>query len=276
MQTPPRVLIKLGGAALKAPDTMALAATTLASYRDMGYQVIVVHGGGPAINQELSRLGITWEFVGGQRVTSTRMMEVIEATLCGHVNKHLVRYFGAQGLPVIGLSGADQRTLLCTQASPELGQVGSIQEVNAGWIEEILASPSAPIPLVAPVGVGYKGEAFNINADWSAAYLAAALKVEQLLFITDQTGIMDEEGQIIRHVDSDGLENMIECKTVGGGMLAKVRAVLFSLKNGISSVSIMNATDAVAAFPSGNRGTVCTLTPPMMSFVTSEAEHVAI
>src|SRR4051794_40823303 len=112
----PRVLIKLGGAALKAPETMSLAAEVLKRYRDIGYQVIVVHGGGPAINAELSRLGITWQFVGGQRITSAKMMEVIEATLCGHVNKHLVRYFGAAGLPVMGISGADNRTLLCTQA----------------------------------------------------------------------------------------------------------------------------------------------------------------
>jgi acetylglutamate kinase len=276
MKTPPRVLIKLGGAALKAPETMALAAKTLASYREMGYQVIVVHGGGPAINAELSRLGITWEFVGGQRVTSNRMMEVIEATLCGNVNKHLVRYFGACGLPVVGLSGSDQRTLLCTQASPELGQVGSIQQVNAGWIAELLASPSAPIPLIAPVGVGLTGECYNINADWSASYLAAALCVEQLLFITDQTGIMDEEGEIISHVDSHGLENMIECKTVTGGMLAKVRAVLFALKSGISSVSIMNATDAVAAFPIGNRGTICTLAVDITALDSSEVSYAAV
>src|SRR4051794_17818006 len=118
MNRDPRVLIKLGGAALKAPETMSLAVEVLKRYRDMGFQVIVVHGGGPAINAELSRLGITWQFVGGQRVTSAKMMEVIESTLCGHVNKHLVRYFGAAGLPVMGFSGADNRTLLCTQASP--------------------------------------------------------------------------------------------------------------------------------------------------------------
>jgi acetylglutamate kinase len=275
MKTPPRVLIKLGGAALKAPETMALAAQVLKSYRDYGYQVIVVHGGGPAINTELSRLGMTWQFVGGQRVTSHKMMEVIEATLCGNVNKHLVRYFGAAGIPVIGLSGADQRTLLCTQASPELGQVGSIQKVNAGWIEDLLATPSAPIPLIAPVGVGASGECYNINADWSAAHLAVALKVEQLLYVTDQVGIMDEEGQIIANVDASGLENMIECKTVTGGMLAKVRAVLFALQSGISSVSIMNATDAVAGFPYGNRGTVCIPAAVQIPEVP-EAAYVAI
>src|SRR5262249_33161947 len=163
-----------------------------------------------------------------------------------------VRYFGAAGLPVMGLSGADNRTLLCTQASPELGQVGSIQEVNAGWIEDILAMPNAPIPLIAPVGVGAGGEGYNTNADWSAAYLAGASKVEQLLFITDQVGIMDEEGEIIATVDATGLQNMIDCKTVTGGMLAKVRAVLFALKSGIASVSIVNAVNAVEGFPYAN------------------------
>lgn len=256
MKKQTRILIKLGGAALSQSATMDLAAETLQRYRSIGYQVIVVHGGGPAINAQLNRLGITWEFVAGQRVTSSAMMEVIESVLCGGVNKKLVRHFGKCGLPAVGLSGIDGKTLLCRKASPQLGQVGSIQSVNSKWIEEILALPSAPIPLVAPVGVGESGESFNINADWAASHLAVALKVDQLVFITDQKGIVDEEGEVISMVDSSGIENMIQCRIVSGGMLVKSQAILHALAGGVAAVSVMNAFDAM----SGLRGTTCTLT----------------
>jgi acetylglutamate kinase len=208
------------------------------------------------------------------------MMDVIEATLCGKVNRELVRYFGSAGLSVVGLAGTDQQTLLCTQQSQSLGLVGSIQAVNGAWLEEVLAMPSSPIPVIAPVGVGSAGQCFNVNADWAAAQIAIAMNVDQLLYVTDQTGIMDEEGDIIAKVDVDGLENMIECKVVSGGMLTKVRTVLHALKSGIPSVSIMTATDALHSCPHGQRGTVCAqnalVAAPEAANVGKEFAHVAI
>ena len=112
------------------------------------------------------------------------------------------------------------------------------------------------IPIIAPVGVGMNGQAYNINADLAASHLAVALGVDRLLFVTDQKGILDEEGELISSVTSDGLENMIQCRIVSGGMLSvKSRAILHALKSGISTVAVMNAADALRDL----RGTVCTL-----------------
>jgi acetylglutamate kinase len=275
----PRVLIKLGGAALT--ESTALQATTEAikAFRTEGYDVILVHGGGPAINAELQARGIEWSFVNGQRVTTPLMMKSIESTLCGVVNRSLVRHFGAQGIDALGFSGVDHSTLVCCQASPELGLVGKIMSVNAGWISEILNLPTKPLPVIAPLGVGAGGECYNINADWSASHLAVALGVEQLLFLTDQPGILDEEGKVIHAVDVDGLGNLIEAKMVTGGMMTKTNAVIYALKNGVSLVRVMNAQNAAEDVPVGKLGTQCVLNhaPLKATPATPEAlRHVAI
>lgn len=241
----PRVLIKIGGAALAESAALANVTHVVQAYRDLGYDVILVHGGGPAINEELRRRGIEWTFVNGQRVTTPLMMKTIEDTLCGNVNGKIVRHLnhtsGVVGLSAIGFSGADNRTLLCSAQSAELGLVGKIEEVNTAWIEEVLSIPSKPLPVIAPIGVGVNGESFNINADRAAAFLAVGLKVDELIFLTDQPGIYDEEGEIIRTVDAEGLNNLIDAKIVTGGMLAKTQAVLHALNNGVSSVKVTNA-----------------------------------
>jgi acetylglutamate kinase len=246
-----------------------MQATTevIKQFRSDGYDVILVHGGGPAINAELQARGIEWNFVNGQRVTTPLMMKSIESTLCGLVNRSLVRHFGAQNLHALGFSGVDHKTLLCCQASPELGQVGKIQAVNADWIGEILNLPTKPLPVIAPLGVGAGGECFNINADWSASHLAVALGVEQLLFLTDQPGILDEEGQVIRAVDTEGLGNLIEAKMVTGGMMTKTNAILHALKNGVKLVRVASVQDEI--------GTQCVpvLAPKAL---TEELRHVAV
>lgn len=188
-----RVLIKLGGASFQDETTLETVAQALKQFRRYGYQVILVHGGGPSINAELTRRGITWSFQQGQRVTTPEMMDVIESVLCGDINSKLVRFLGSHNIPAVGLSGADNRLLLCQQASSSLGQVGNVQEVTTQWVEGILKLEDSPIPVIAPIGVGLSGEAYNINADWAAAHLAAALKVEYLIFLTDQQGILDPD-----------------------------------------------------------------------------------
>jgi acetylglutamate kinase len=255
----PRVLIKLGGAALDTDLTLEVVSEAIQRYRQLGYKVILVHGGGPAINNELRQRGITWNFVGGQRVTTPAMIEVIETTLCGGVNRRLVRHFGAQGLPVVGLSGTDRQTLLCSQASLELGLVGKIEKVNAEWIEEMLHLPQPLVPVIAPVGTSQSGQCYNINADWAATHLAVALQVDELVFLTDQFGVLDEEGELISELDSDGMHNMIECKVVSGGMLTKIQAVLFALNNGVNGVRVLKAVDSNRAVTNPTLGTRCAL-----------------
>ena len=252
-----RVLIKLGGASLQDEKVLHVVTEALKQYRKYGYQVILVHGGGPAINAELTRRGIEWNFIKGQRVTTPDMMDVIEGVLCGDINRKLIRHLGSQGLPAVGFSGADGKTLLCKQASEELGQVGSIQEVAVKWIEGLLAQPNSPIPVIAPIGVGENGEAYNINADWAATHLATALKAEYLVFLTDQNGIWNTQKQLVSQMSQHTLENMVEDEVVTGGMYTKTLTILHALQQGVKAVRVMNARDSLNGLWSDYVGTWC-------------------
>ncbi len=253
-----RILIKLGGAALENSDWVTSICKELVRIRSMGISVVVVHGGGPAINQELKRRGIQWQFIDGQRVTTPDMMEVIEMVLCGSVNRKIVRILNGMGMPAIGFSGIDGKTLLCKQADPRLGQVGTIEQVDPKTILSILErdkkSEKGIIPIIAPIGIGKNGESYNINADWAATWIAQALKIKTLIFLTDQDGILDTNRKPISNVDLNGLQKLIKTETVTGGMLTKTRAVLHSLKNNTKEVYILNSH---RPFPWKGQGTFC-------------------
>lgn len=252
-----RVLIKLGGAALQDETVLHTVTEALVEYRRYGYQVILVHGGGPAINSELVRRGITWNFLNGQRVTSPEIMDVVEHVLCGDINRKLVRHLGSKNLPAVGFSGVDGKTLLCKQACEELGQVGAIEEVAAKWIDGLLALPGSPIPVIAPIGVGLGGEAYNINADWAASHLAVALNAEYLIFLTDQIGILDENKKLIPQIEKASLEELVEQDVVKGGMLTKTKTILHALDHGLKGVRVMAGRDAVRGLWSDYVGTWC-------------------
>ena len=259
MKKLPRVLIKIGGAALVAEDALDYVAEAVQQFRLNGHQVIVVHGGGPAINAELTRLGITWRFLNGQRVTTPEMMGVIESTLCGQVNSKLVRHFVASGIPAVGLSGADAKTLLCKPASEELGRVGAIQQVNSIWIEELLRVSTRPVPVIAPIGVGLDGQPYNVNADYAASRLAGALQVDQLIYLTDQNGVLDKQGRPYNSLSEPQIRALIDDGVVTGGMMTKMNAVLSALKSGVGGVRVMNGRDASFACNSFEFGTTCRL-----------------
>lgn len=267
----PRVLIKVGGAALTEETTLNYVTEAIQQYRLDGHRVIVVHGGGPAINAELTRQNIKWTFLNGQRVTTPEMMGVIESTLCGQVNSMLVRHFSAAGIPAVGLSGSDHRTLLCTPQSEELGLVGAIQQVNSLWIEELLRVSSYPVPVIAPVGVGLDAQAYNINADWAAARLATALQVDQLIFLTDQNGVLDENKQVFTTLSESQINALIEDGTVNGGMMTKMRSVLYALNHGIGKVRVMNGRDASFSCNSDTFGTSCVLDTTLMTNERTQA-----
>jgi acetylglutamate kinase len=253
-----RVLIKVGGAALKDDSVLETVTQAIQRYRRNSYKVVIVHGGGPAINAALEAKGIMWTFVDGQRVTSPEMMTAIETTLCGEVNRKLVRHMGGAGLPVVGFSGTDNHTLMCTRQSEALGQVGEIQAVNCAWIEVLMRLPSAPIPVMAPVGIGHNGEAFNINADWAATKLAVALGVEQLIFFTDQKGILGANKKLIEHTTPLELQALMDDGTIQGGMMTKARSIIHACKSGIPLVRVLNGVDALDAVNDESIGTVCT------------------
>jgi acetylglutamate kinase len=253
------LLIKVGGAALEDKAIVAGLCADLNRLRSVGVKVVLVHGGGPSINAELKLRNIQWEFIEGQRVTTPEMMDVIEMVLCGHVNQKLVRQLNASGVKAIGLSGADAGTLMCAQASAKLGQVGRIDSVGTTLIDSIVASDT--IPVIAPVGMGLDGAAFNVNADWAATRVAQALHIKKMLFLTDQDGILDVRGKVIPELDAAELEQLAEKGIVHGGMLAKVQTVIHALRNGVSDVHILNARKPHSLieelFTDGGVGTIC-------------------
>lgn len=260
------VLIKLGGAALQDESLVAALCEDLSLIRGAGVNVVLVHGGGPAINAELERRGIQWTFMDGLRVTTPEMMEVIEMVLCGKVNRRIVRTLNQSSVRAIGLSGSDARTLFCKPMRKELGLVGEVTEVRPAAIEAILRTQDegiGTIPVIAPIGIGENGQAYNINADWAAVRIAEALDIDKVLFLTDQEGILGADGKLVGELDAGELEVLIEEGVVKGGMLAKANTVLHGLKNGVKDIHIFNARRPHGLleelFTDHGVGTVCRL-----------------
>ncbi len=254
-----RVLIKVGGAALTEESALLKVTAGIQNFLAAGYQVIIVHGGGPAINAELTRQNITWSFLNGQRVTTPEMMTVIASTLGKQVNGQLVEHFSSAGISAVSVSGAQNNTLLCTQLSTELGLVGEIQHVHAAWIEDLLQASPQTVPVIAPLGVDAHGQKYNINADWAAAHIAAALNVDQLIYLTDQNGVWDQDKNICPELNEQQIQGLIDEATVQGGMLTKMRSVLYALNSGISNVCIMNGQNADSLTQKNVLGTHCIL-----------------
>lgn len=255
------VLIKLGGAALQDEALVRSICSDLMLIRSVGVKLAIVHGGGPLINKELESKNISWEFIDGQRKTTPEMMDVIEMVLCGRVNRFLVRTLNHAGVRAVGVSGADASTLMCKKAGETLGQVGVIEEIDSTLIKAIMNAGG--IPVIAPVGLGYDGKAFNVNADWAASRLAQALGIQKLLFLTDQEGILSSSGKLIPELDAGELENLIEMGTVKGGMLAKTQTILHALGHGVHDVHVLNARRPHGLieelFTDRGVGTVCRL-----------------
>lgn len=261
------VVVKLGGSVLQDESLLASICDDIALMRKVGVAVVLVHGGGPAINKELERRGISWSFVDGLRVTTPEMMEVIEMVLCGSINRKIVRALQAAGMKAVGFSGVDAATLVCRKADERLGLVGAIERVGTQLIEEVLGIEDElgprGVPVIAPIGLGREGSPYNINADWAASRIASALGVTKMLFLTDQDGILDAQGRLLPELDAGELEQLIEDGTVKGGMLAKARTILHALQNKVTDVHVLNARRPNALieelFTDHGVGTVCRL-----------------
>ncbi len=252
-----KALIKLGGAALQDESVLTEVVQAIRQLRRIGFEIIVVHGGGPAINSELQKKGISWSFHEGQRITTPEMMDSIEMVLSGTVNSRIVRALNVGGIPALGMSGTDGGLFRCRAAGEILGRVGQIEEVNADWVASATNLKGSPVPVIAPLGVGQDGEVYNINADWAATRLATALQVDQLLFLTDTAGVLDSTQTLIPQLSEDEIEDLEDLGVVQGGMLTKTRAVRYALRNGVELVRILRAKDAVYGVWSEDYGTNC-------------------
>jgi acetylglutamate kinase len=252
------VVLKLGGAALIESGTMEELVRTVRDYRKYDYDVVIVHGGGPVINAELTKRKITWEFIAGQRVTTAQMIEAIEEALFHQVNKQITEALNQAGVPAVSLSGALNEVLYCTpHQNTNLGFVGEVQNVNCELLFSHLKPEKNVVPVLAPIGYGSNGVKYNINADWAAAKVAGALKANKLIFLTDQFGILDTDKKPILEAGPEKLNQLLETGVVSGGMYTKVQTVLEALKNGVRQVRILKANQAYDGLWSEPIGTMC-------------------
>ena len=255
------ILIKLGGSTLDNTESIRQLAHRCQFFRAKGYPLILVHGGGKAINRVLELQQLQSSFIDGLRVTTPEMMDVIEMVLSGRVNKMIVRMLNAAGLSAFGLSGVDNQLLQCSPINSQLGRVGRINHINPTLIQTLLATQQNAhlgiIPVISPVGVDEHGQALNINADWAACELAVRLPAKQLIYLTDTPGIYDGDQQPLARVNRQQLFELITKKIVTGGMLAKVNAVIHALDQGVNPVRICSALPS----ESGG-GALCTLCVP--------------
>lgn len=244
------IVIKCGGSTMEQLSSDFFAA--LSELQTKGKSIVLVHGGGPAINALLNQLNITPQFIDGLRVTCESTMQVVEMVLGGTLNKLLVRKLIKAGAKSWGLSGVDGRLLVAKQTEKPLGLVGEIEQVHVSGIRQLLAQ--GYLPVVAPLGVSADGEqVLNLNADIAAGAIAAALSAEKLLMVTDVPGILqpgiDGEKTPLTEASAEEIEAMIEAGIIYGGMIPKVRAALDALYQGVQEVVICQGTaaDLIAA-----------------------------
>ncbi len=232
------VVIKLGGHAMGSDDAMDEFARDVALMRQVGVNPVVVHGGGPMINDMLKRLNIQSEFVNGKRVTDAATMEVVEMVLSGVVNSRIVQAITEQGGRAVGVSGKDGGLIICDQEDPELGLVGHPTEVNPRLLRDF--ADKGIIPVIAPLGMGRNGETFNLNGDTAAGAIAAALKADRLLLLTDVAGVKNAEGEVLTELTADQIRAMVADGTIAGGMIPKTQTALDAIQGGVRAAVILD------------------------------------
>ena len=239
------IVIKYGGSAITDKKVKDTIIQDIALMKFIGFNPVVVHGGGKDISSLLERLDIESEFVDGLRVTSREAMEVVEMALSGKINKEIVSDINDQGVSAVGISGKDAQTILARKLGGDVdyGMVGEIQQVNVNLIETLIHGGF--VPVISPVGVDADGNTYNINADYAAAAIAGALGAEKLVFLTDVRGIMtdtDDINSVLSEVDVEKVKEMLANKTISGGMIPKVECCLKAIENGAKSVHILDGT----------------------------------
>jgi len=245
------IVIKYGGHAMVDEDLKNHFARDMVMMKYIDIHPVVVHGGGPQIGSYLKKLGKTSTFIQGMRVTDEETMDIVEMVLVGKVNKEIVGFINQHGGKAVGLSGKDgsliraEKYYLSAEKAkdtpPEiidLGLVGKVKAINADLITAL--TKDGFIPVIAPTGVGDQGETYNINADIVAGEVAAALKAEKLVLLTDVSGVMSKDKQLIHTMDNADALRLIDDGTVQGGMFPKVKCCLKALKGGVSKAHIVD------------------------------------
>lgn len=244
-------VIKFGGSAMGSEENMDNFVKNVVLLKQVGINPVIVHGGGPQIGAMLSRLSIESSFVDGLRVTDEKGLEIVEMVLSGSINKKIVHKINEFGGKAIGISGKDGGFIKAKRVKKVKKETDSNIEkiVNYGFVgtpykieTDILAlfEESDFIPVIAPIGIGEKGETFNINADTVAGYVAEALQACKLIILSDIDGVMLENGDLISHLSTSTAKKMIKDGVIKGGMIPKIETCFHALENGVEYAHILN------------------------------------
>ncbi|MCK4951143.1 MAG: acetylglutamate kinase, partial [Gammaproteobacteria bacterium] len=219
--------------------------------KTVGINPVIVHGGGPQIGELLEKIGKSSEFINGMRVTDTETMDVVEMVLGGLVNKDIVNLIHQHGGNAVGLTGKDgqlirARKLTTTRKLPELevpeiidlGHVGDVTSINSSIIDMMMLGDF--IPVIAPIGVGEDGQSYNINADLVAGKIAEVLGAEKLMLLTNTSGLLDKDDNLLTGLDAEQVDQLIDDGTIHGGMLPKIRCALEAVKHGVNAAHIID------------------------------------
>jgi acetylglutamate kinase len=243
-------VIKYGGHAMTEERLKESFALDVILLKSLGINAVIVHGGGPQINETLKRYGIVSRFVRGMRVTDAETMAVVEMVLVGQVNKDVVGYLNQHGGRAVGLSGKDGGLLLCEKLLQEVRREdGSTEQVDIGFVGDVVKvnqelivtlEHGKFIPVIAPVGVGVGGESYNVNADLVAARVAAALKAEKLILLTDVEGVRDAGGTLLPSIAVGDVPSLVDGGAITGGMIPKVTCCVDALNEGVKKAHIID------------------------------------
>ena len=241
------IVVKYGGNAMTETQLKAGFARDVVMLKLVGMNPVIVHGGGPQIGDLLNKMGIQSEFRQGMRVTDERVMNVVEMVL-GELNQEIVGLINQQGGKAVGLTGQDgafiraRKMLLKSDTEQgqfvDIGLVGEIERIDPELIS--LLDSRDFIPVIAPIGVGSEGEAYNINADLVAGKLAETLKAEKLVLMTNTTGVLDKDGKLLTGLTASEIDRLFADGTIHGGMLPKMGSALDAVKNGVKSSHIID------------------------------------
>lgn len=244
------VVIKYGGAAMAAADLKAAVMQDIALMKYVGMHPIVVHGGGPEVSELARRMGIEPQFVDGLRVTDAATMEIAQMVLVGKTNREIVTHLVAQGVKAVGLSGQDAgliraaRHLHRSRETGEMVDLGFVGDVAAVDTEVLTTLTTAGyVPVIAPIGVGPGGQPYNINADTVAGAIAAAMKAEKLVLLTDVEGVRadkDDPSSLLSRVTAQEVKSWIARGRLQGGMIPKLQCCLTALEGGVNRVHIID------------------------------------
>ena len=239
------VVVKFGGNAMGDNAAMAEFARDIVLMRQVGVNPVIVHGGGPMINDMLAKLNIESSFIRGKRVTDKATVEVVEMVLSGLINKRIVQAINDQGGRAVGISGKDDDLMVCVADDPELGFVGRPVEMNVQILRDLYTA--GMIPVVAPVATGMEAnETFNVNGDTAAGAIAGALKADRLLLLTDVSGVKNQSGDVVTELSPQYVRDLIAQGVISGGMIPKAETALAALEEGVRAVVILDGRIANA------------------------------